>query len=224
MRLLVVEDDRSLADVLRRGLVEQGHVVDCAYDGDDGFACANDAGYDLLIFDVNLPRRDGLSAVRDLRAGNILTPILLLTSRDTIEDVVAGLDAGADDYLRKPFAFEELDARLRTLARRMQRAPELGDLVVGALRLDQAVRRVSYNGATIVLTARELAFMEYFMRNAGRTLERTTIEDALFERDSEVMSNVVDVYVRRLRAKLADVDAARLLQTVRGIGYRLERE
>ncbi len=212
-----------MADVLRRGLVEQGHVVDCAFDGDDGFACASGSGYDLLIFDVNLPRRDGLSVVRDLRARNILTPILLLTSRDTIEDVVAGLDAGADDYLRKPFAFEELDARLRTLARRMQRAPELGDLVVGALRLDQAVRRVSYNGAAIDLTARELAFMEYFMRNAGRTLERATIEDALFERDSEVMSNVVDVYVRRLRAKLADVDAARLLQTVRGIGYRLER-
>ncbi len=212
-----------MADVLRRGLIEQGHVVDCAYDGDDGFACASESGYDLLIFDVNLPRRDGLSLVRDLRAGKIFTPILLLTSRDTVEDVVAGLDAGADDYLRKPFAFEELDARLRTLARRLQQAPELGDLVVGALRLDQAVRRVSYNGAMIDLTARELAFMEYFMRNAGRTLERTTIEDALFERDSEVMSNVVDVYVRRLRAKLADVNAPRLLQTVRGIGYRLER-
>jgi DNA-binding response OmpR family regulator len=220
MRLLVVEDDVRLCDVLRRGLCEQGHVVDVAHDGEQGETWAQGAPYDAVILDVNLPKRDGLSVVRSLRERRVRTPVLILTSRDTTDDVVAGLDAGADDYLRKPFVFGELEARLRTIVRRSEPEARDAQLRVGDLVFDLQSRRVRRASREIDLTARESAFLEYFMRNAGLLLTRSMIEDALFERESETTSNVVEVYVSRLRAKLTAGQEPQLLHTIRGAGYR----
>lgn len=220
MRLLVVEDDVRLCDVLRRGLSEQGHVVDVAHDGEEGESWAKDAPYDAVILDVNLPKRDGLSVVRALRESSVRTPVLILTSRDTSADVIAGLDAGADDYLRKPFVFGELEARLRTIVRRASAETLDAQLRVADLVFDLHTRRVMRGERPIELTAREAAFLEYFMRNAGRLITRSMIEDALFERESETTSNVVEVYVSRLRAKLSAGRASQILHTVRGAGYR----
>ena len=223
MRLLVVEDDLRLCDVLRRGLSEQGHVVDVAHDGDEGEEWAHAAQYDAILLDVNLPKRDGLSVVRSLRAKSVRTPVLMLTSRDTAQDVIEGLDAGADDYLRKPFVFGELEARLRTILRRGQRETLDAELRVGDLQFDLASRRARRGRREIDLTARESAFLEYFMRNAGRLLSRPMIEDALFDRENETMSNVVEVYVSRLRSKLTLAGETQLLHTIRGAGYRFEQ-
>jgi two-component system, OmpR family, copper resistance phosphate regulon response regulator CusR len=224
MRLLVVEDDLRLCDVLRRGLSEQGHVVDVAHDGESGEQWAASASYDAIVLDVNLPRQNGLDVVRGLRSKRVRTPVLILTSRDTPEDVIEGLDAGADDYLSKPFVFGELEARLRTILRRSEREPMGATLEVGGLTFDLASRRVRRGNREIELTARELAFLEYFMRNAGRLVTRPMIEDALFHRESEATSNVVEVYVSRLRSKLAAAGESQLLHTIRGAGYRFEQE
>ena len=222
MRLLVVEDDLRLCDVLRRGLCEQGHVVDVAHDGEEGEHWASATVYDAVVLDVNLPKRTGFEMVRSLRANRVETPVLILTSRDTADDVIEGLDAGADDYLRKPFVFGELEARLRTILRRRDRGRLDAQLRVGDLSLDLSSRRVHRATREIELTAREVAFLEYFMRNAGRLVTRPMIEDALFDRASETTSNVVEVYVSRLRSKLTAGGEPQLLHTVRGAGYRFE--
>ncbi len=223
MRFLIVEDDDRLAGALRRGLAERGHVVDHAGDGPGGELLAADGSYDAIVLDLNLPGRDGLSVLRSLRKKGVATPILIATSRDQTDDVVEGLDAGADDYIRKPFAFRELEARLRSVSRR-EAPPAAATLQVGNLHLDLATRRVTRGNREIELTARELAFLEYFMRNAGRVLTRPMIETALWERTSETTSNVVDVYVRRLRIKIDAPGEAPLLHTVRGLGYRIGGE
>ncbi len=220
MRLLVVEDDRRLCDVLQRGLSESGHIVDLVYDGEEGQAWASGGAYDAVILDVNLPKRDGMSVVRNIRAARVNTPVLILTSRDTPGDVIEGLDAGADDYLRKPFIFGELEARLRTIVRRKTDESLDATLRVDDLTFDLSSRRAVRGSRTLDLTARESAFLEFFMRNAGRLVERRMIEDALFERESETTSNVVDVYVSRLRSKLTVGGEPQLLHTVRGAGYR----
>lgn len=220
MRLLVVEDDLRLCDVLRRGLSEQGHVVDVAHNGEDGEQWGASAPYDAIVLDVNLPKRDGLTVVRSLRAKDVRTPVLILTSRDTAQDVIEGLDAGADDYLRKPFVFGELEARLRTILRRGSQQPLAAQLRVADLTFDLGSRRARRASREIDLTARESAFLEYFMRNAQRLLTRPMIEDALFDRESDTTSNVVEVYVSRLRAKLTSGGELQLLHTVRGAGYR----
>lgn len=220
MRLLVVEDDERLCDVLQRGLSEQGHVVDVAHDGEAGETWASAGAYDAVVLDVNLPKRDGLSVVRSLRAKRVRTPVLMLTSRDTPEDAIEGLDAGADDYLRKPFVFGELDARLRTIARRVAAESLTSQLQSGDLIFDLSSRRARRGSRELELTARELAFLEYFVRNAGRLVTRPMIEDALFGRESETTSNVVEVYVSRLRAKLTAGGEPQMLETVRGAGYR----
>lgn len=208
-----------LAGLLRRGLAESGHVVDVEHDGPSGESAAAATPYDAVILDVKLPRRDGIAVARSLRRHGIHTPILMLTSRDTVADTIAGLDAGADDYLRKPFAFGELEARLRSLARRLPSAP-VAELRVGDVTMDLATREVTRGARTIALTARESAFLEYLMRNAGRLLTRGMIESALWERDRETSSNVIEVYVRRLRAKLTVEGESDLIHTVRGAGYR----
>lgn len=220
MRVLIVEDDARLADVLRRGLTESGHVIDIESDGESGESTARAGLYDAIVLDVMLPRKDGLALARALRAANMKMPILMLTARDTTEDVVAGLDAGADDYLRKPFVFEELEARLRTLLRRQASNPGK-NLCAGDLQLDLATLEVRRGERLIPLTVRETAFLEYFMRNAGRVVTRRMIEDALWERRRESgASNVIDVFVRRVRMKLAQGDEQPLIHTVRGAGYR----
>lgn len=220
MRLLIAEDDDALAAALRRGLQERGHVVDHVADGLGAADLGADPSYDAIVLDLNLPQLDGLSVLRDLRARGVATPVVVATSRDETEDVVAGLDAGADDYIRKPFAFRELEARLRSVTRR-EAPPAAAVLELGDLRLDVATRRVRRGEREIVLTARELAFLEYFLRNAGRVLTRPMIETALWNRTSETTSNVVDVYVRRLRLKVDGPGDAPLLHTARGIGYRM---
>ena len=221
MKILVVEDDERLASVIRRGLSESGHVVDLEFDGVDGESAAASARYDLIVLDVMLPRRDGLAVTRSLRRRDVTTPILMLTSRDTVEDTVLGLDAGADDYLRKPFAFAELEARLRSLARRTP-ATIHSQLRVDDLVMDLATRRVTRGGRTIELTARDTAFLEYLMRNTGLLLTRRMIEDALWERDRDSASNLIEVYVRRLRSKLSANGEPDLIATVRGSGYRFD--
>ncbi|MDQ2991191.1 MAG: response regulator transcription factor [Candidatus Eremiobacteraeota bacterium] len=220
MRLLVVEDDEALRDVLHRGLTEQGHVVDAVGTGPEGALHLETGDYDGAIVDWNLPGQDGPTIVRVARAAGIATPVLLLTSRDTTEDVIAGLDAGADDFLRKPFVFGELEARLRSITRREASLPtEI--LRVDALTFDVARRSTAWRDRPIALTARETAFLEYFLRRPGAVVTRAALEDSLWERDAHVESNVVDVYVRRIRAKLADAGVPPILETVRGSGYRL---
>jgi DNA-binding response OmpR family regulator len=220
LKILVVEDDVSLGDVLRRGLAESGHVVDVERDGPAGERAALAGSYDALLLDVMLPHKDGFAVARALRDAGVTTPILMLTARDTVADTVAGLDAGADDYLRKPFVFDELEARLRSITRR-DPVPAREELRVADLVMDLRTRTVVRGTRPIALSARETAFLEYLMRNAGRLVTRPMLEDALWERDRDTESNVIEVYVRRLRLKLCAAGETPLIHTVRGAGYRL---
>ncbi|MDQ6827141.1 MAG: response regulator transcription factor [Candidatus Eremiobacteraeota bacterium] len=219
MKILIIEDNVSLAEVLRRGLAEAGHVVDVESDGLRGEIIAAQNQYDAMILDVMLPAKDGLAVARALRNAGVRTPILMLTSRDTTEDIISGLDAGADDYLRKPFVFAEVEARLRSITRRDPPATT-NELSVGDLSMDLMSRKVQRGGTLIPLSARETAFLEYFMRNAGLLLTRPMLEDALWEMHRDTTSNIIEVYVRRLRSKLSPNGEPSLLHTVRGAGYR----
>lgn len=206
-----------------RVLEEGGHVVDTAADGIAAEHMGADDSYDAIVLDVMLPGRDGIAVVRAIRALGIRTPVLMLTARITEEDAVAGLDAGADDYLRKPFGVAELLARLRSLSRREPR-PLPAPLDNGGVMYDPVARRATRNGRDLGLTHREMIFLEYFLRNAGRALSREMIAAALWPSDSEIASNVIDVYVRRLRNKLDGPGEPKILHTVRGIGYRMEAD
>ncbi|HMH77493.1 MAG TPA: response regulator transcription factor [Candidatus Udaeobacter sp.] len=224
MRILVVEDERKVAAFVRQGLVEEGHVVEVAADGEAALdAVAGGPPYDLVVLDVMLPKRDGLSVLKTLRARRMQAPVLLLTARDGVADKVAGLDAGADDYLAKPFAFEELLARVRALLRRGRGATE-PVLRLEDLSLDPATRLVVRGGRRISLTAREYALLEYFLRNTGRVLTRPMITQHVWGMDFDPESNIVDVYVGYLRRKIDADGEPRLLQTVRGAGYSLSAE
>ena len=220
MRILVVEDEHRLVSVLKQGLQEHGYAVDVAYDGADGLDLAQTEPYDLLILDVMLPKLDGYRICRQLRARHVHVPILMLTARDAVDDRVAGLDSGADDYLTKPFAFRELLARVRALLRRDSTAKET-ILRAGDLTLDPVTRDVHRGDRRIELASKEYAVLEYFMRNPNHVLTRTQIAEHVWDYDFAAMSNVVDVYVRTLRRKLADDQEPRLLRTVRGTGYQL---
>jgi two-component system OmpR family response regulator len=220
MRILVVEDERKMSDVLRRGLTRAGLAVDTVELGEDALVRAGATAYDAIVLDAMLPDLDGLDVCRRLRADRIWSPVLMLTARSDVPDRVDGLDAGADDYLAKPFAFDELLARLRALARRgpVERAPVLE---VGDLRLDPAGHR-AWRGATLLdLSAKELSMLEIFMRNPGQILSRFTLLEGAWEGEYENRSNVVDVYVRLLREKIDRPFGRASLQTVRGLGYRL---
>ena len=223
MRVLLVEDDPSLADAVRRGLVEQGYAVDAVSDGQAALEYALGAGYDVLILDVMLPGLDGTSVCRRLRAAGDATPVLMLTARTSVDDRVAGLDSGADDYLAKPFAFRELLARLRALLRRPASAYD-PVLRVADLELDPATRRVRRRGQAIELTNKEFAILELFLRHPDQVLTRTQIADRIWDEGFMAVSNVVEVYVGLLRRKLGDTSEPRLLETVRGAGYRLRTQ
>ena len=224
MRILVVEDERKVAAFVRQGLVEEGHVVEVAADGEAALdAVAGGPPYDLVVLDVMLPKRDGLSVLKTLRARRVQAPVLLLTARDGVADKVAGLDAGADDYLAKPFAFEELLARVRALLRRGRGAAE-PVLRLEDLSLDPATRLVVRGGRRISLTAREYALLEDFLRKTGRVLTRPMITQHVWGMDFDPESNIVDVYVGYLRRKIDADGEPRLLQTVRGAGYSLSAE
>lgn len=220
MRLLIVEDDRKTAEYLRQGLSENDYVVDTAYNGVDGAHLATTGCYDLVILDVMLPGRDGWQVLQTLRKQSG-TPVLFLTARDRVEDRVKGLELGADDYLVKPFAFSELLARIRTLLRRGQhREPEV--LRVGDLELDAIRRKVQRDGRRIDLTAKEFALLHLLMRRQGEVLSRAVIADQVWDMNFDSDTNVVDVAVRRLRAKVDDPFNAKVIHTVRGAGYVLE--
>ena len=220
MNILVVEDDERLASVLKRGLTKHGHVVDCVHDGNSGKAFASESRYDALVLDVMLPGIDGVALLRSLRQDRIETPVLMLTARDTVEDTVAGLDAGANDYLRKPFVFAELEARLRAITRAPSAAVSKY-LCVADLTFDLVSRTVTRNGVPIALTSRELSFLEYFMRRPGHIITRRMLEHALWEHGRYVESNVIEVYVGRLRTKLRLPGCPPVITTQRGLGYRM---
>ncbi len=221
MRLLIVEDDDPLRELLARGLREGGHTVDALSDGRTMRAYLDATPYDAIVLDVNMPFVDGFQLLRGLRAEGVRTPALLLTARDGVADIITGLDAGADDYLRKPFVFAELEARLRSVVRRPPTWRE-NLLRAGDIEMDVATRRVERAGREIVLTAKEGAFLEILMRHVHQTVMRRTIEEQLWDLEKERTSNVLDVYARRLRAKLSEGGETQVIHTVRGIGYRLD--
>ncbi|HEX9018789.1 MAG TPA: response regulator transcription factor [Anaerolineaceae bacterium] len=220
MRVLLVEDNRRVSNSIRLSLIEDGYAVDTAFTGIDGEELAEMTPYDVIILDIMLPEKNGLEVCRDLRKKRVRTPVLMLTARDAIEDRVNGLDAGADDYLVKPFAIEELRARLRALLRR-EAEDKSSMLRLAGLVLDPATHFVERDGQPIELTAKEYALLEYFMRNPNRLITRENAESHIWSYDFQTSSNVVDVYIRRLRNKIDAPFAVKLFETVRGAGYRL---
>jgi DNA-binding response OmpR family regulator len=224
MRILVVEDEPKVASFIRQGLEEEGYAVDVASDGVAAVDLAlGGTPYDLIVLDVMLPKRDGFAVLRSLREHHLPAPVLLLTARDRVPDKVTGLDLGADDYLTKPFAFEEFLARVRALLRR-RTAQRAAVLQLADLRLDPATRQVTRGSRTISLTPREYALLEYFLRNAGRVLTRLILAEHVWGIDFDPESNVIDVYVGYLRRKVDLPGEPRLLHTTRGAGYVLRAE
>ncbi len=223
MHILIVEDEQRLAFLLRRVLLEERHTVDLAHDGHRGLDLALSDSYDLVILDVMLPGLDGLEICRQMRAERILSPVLMLTARGAVEDRVTGLNVGADDYLTKPFAMEELLARINALLRRRDRRfDETNQLCVDDLTLDMARHEARRGGRIIELMAKEFALLEYLMRHAGCVLTRTQIIDAVWRYDIEALSNVVDIYIHYLREKIDHGFSRSLIKTVRGVGYKIE--
>lgn len=221
MRILLVEDEHRISSYVKRGLEESGYAVDAVYTGRDALDWAETAPYDLIILDIMLPEVDGLTVCRELRQRGDHTPILLLTARDSVDDRVNGLDAGADDYLVKPFAMKELLARLRALSRRASERPKSAVITFADLSLDTRTREVLRGDTLIQLAAKEYAVLECLLREPGRVLTRTQIAEHVWNYDTYNTSNVVDVYIRNLRRKLDDPFEQKLIQTVRGVGYRL---
>ncbi len=223
MRILIVEDELKMAALLRRGLAEEGHAVDLAPHGQDALVRARATEYDAIVLDVMLPGLDGFEVCRRLRQTGVWSPVLMLTARDAVDDRVAGLDAGADDYLTKPFSFAELAARLRALARRGP-VERPAVLEAGSLRLDPSTRQVWRGDTEIHLSTKEFALLETFMRRPGQVLSRFDLLEHAWPYSYENRSNVVDVYVRYLREKIDRPFGLRSLETVRGAGYRLRKD
>jgi DNA-binding response OmpR family regulator len=223
MKLLVVEDETRMVELLRKGLSEEGHTVVCAQDGSEGLELARNYEFDVIILDVMMPKLNGYQVAQRLRAERIVTPLLMLTAKDSVPDLVHGLDAGADDYLTKPFAFEELLARLRAVKRRAP-VPQQTRLQVGNLILDPATREVSRDGEDILLTRTEYNLLERLMYRAGKVVPRRSLIEAVWGFDREIEENTLDAFVRLLRTKI-DVDGQpKLIHTVRGVGYMIRSE
>jgi DNA-binding response OmpR family regulator len=223
MHILVVEDERRLAALLQRVLAEERHVVDVANDGASGYDLAGSGSYDVIVLDLMLPVMDGLEICRRIRKEGVQTPVLMLTARGALEDRVAGLSGGADDYLVKPFAMEELLARINALLRRRDRALDIAQqLRVGDLTLDLVRHEARRDGHVIELTAKEFALLECLMRNPGHVLTRGQITDHVWRYDLDALSNVVDIYIHYLRDKVDKGFSKPLIKTVRGVGYRID--
>ncbi|HKL26461.1 MAG TPA: response regulator transcription factor [Desulfuromonadales bacterium] len=223
MRILVVEDEIKVANFIQRGLEGEGFSVDMANDGETGVAKAEQGAYDLILMDIMLPKLDGLEAIRQIRDKGNKTPVLCLTAKDTVDDIVAGLDTGSDDYLTKPFAFSELLARVRALTRRS--TDDRGaEITYADLRLDPVAHKVWRAGEEIDLTSKEYALLEYLMRNAEQTLTRTMIAEHVWDYTFDSFTNIIDVYVNYLRKKVDKDYDKRLIHTVRGVGYVLKEE
>jgi two-component system, OmpR family, response regulator len=220
MRILVVEDDNKIASFIVKGLKQAGNAVDRCADGDEGLIFAESTPYDAAVVDIMLPKLDGLSLVQRLRAKKIRTPVIILSAKASVDDRVKGLEAGADDYLTKPFAFSELSARLQALMRRASQVAEPSRLIAGDLELDLFTREVTCAGQKVDLQAREFALLEYLMRHVGRHVTKTMILEHIFDYSFDPQTNVVDVLMHRLRAKV-DPEKTRL-QTIRGVGYVLK--
>jgi len=220
MRILVVEDEKRIADFLGRGLQGAGYAVDVAHDGATSLQFTNETDYDLVILDRGLPDMDGLKVLERIRSRHAGPPVMILSARGQVDDRVKGLEQGADDYLTKPFAFVELLARVRALLRRGQPAPE--KLQVADLSLDVTRRKVVRGSETIELAPKEFGILEYMMRNKGRPLSRTMIVEHVWDMDYDGLTNIVDVYIRHLRSKIDDRFPQKLIHTVRGIGYMIE--
>jgi DNA-binding response OmpR family regulator len=222
MRVLVVDDDRKLAGMVRRELEDQGYAVDVAHDGEEGLSFAELGPYDLIVLDVVMPGLDGLTVCRRLRERKVNTPVLMLTARNGVDDRVGGLDSGADDYLVKPFNFRELGARVRAMLRRSGPSKD-PVLRVGDVEVDTVGQEVRRGGRVVELTGKEFAILEYFVRNPNRVLTRPQIAEHAWNYDFAAESNVIDVYIKNLRRKLDDRGGQRLFRTVRGVGYKLAR-
>jgi heavy metal response regulator len=221
MRTLLVEDEKKIAEFIRRGLKEEGYAVDVAGDGQEGHFLATTQTYDVIILDWMLPQMDGVTLCRQLRQEKITTPVLMLTAKDTVADRVKGLDAGASDYLVKPFAFEELLARLRALLRRFE-GQEQTVLKAADLSMDLVTHTVTRQGRKVTLTAKEFALLEYFLRHKGEVVTRTMLSEHVWDMHFDSFTNVIDVYVNYLRKKIGKDPSKPLIQTVRGRGYILK--
>lgn len=222
MRLLIVEDDAVLANILRTGLEQEHYAVDVALDGEEGWRLSQEHRYDIILLDVGLPKRDGFTLCQEIRARGQDTLIVMLTARQALEDKVNSFDLGADDYLVKPFLFDELCARLRALLRR-QRRTQVTQLQVADLTLDPMRHQVSRGGQPIEMTAKEYALLEFLMRHAGEVISRTQLVEHLWSSQPDTTSNVIDVYISYLRRKIDRPFPAKLLHTVRGVGYILRQ-
>jgi DNA-binding response OmpR family regulator len=220
MRILIVEDNLKLANFIRKGLKEQQYQVDAAADAEEALPLTAGHVYDLIILDLMLPGMSGLEFLQILRSKRVDTPVLILTAKDTVDDRVKGLDVGADDYMVKPFAFAELLARVRSLLRRVE-ASKPGVLTVGDLVLNPVNRDVRRGDKSIVLSAKEYALLEYFMRNVGKVLTRTMIAEGVWDRNFATFSNVIDVFVNLLRNKIDRDAEVKLVHTIRGVGYMM---
>lgn len=223
MRILVVEDERKVSHFLRQALEEERYAVDQAFDGEEGLALAEAYDYDVMVLDLMLPKKGGMAVLQDLRKNGCKMPILVLTAKDAVADKVTVLNDGGDDYLTKPFSIEEFLARVRALLRR-GKPDQAGCLRVADLVLNPATREVYRDKRRIELTNKEYALLEYFMRNAGRVLTRSMIAEHVWNIDFDTETNIIDVYVAYLRNKIDKGEARRLIQTVRGVGYRLQGE
>jgi DNA-binding response OmpR family regulator len=220
MRVLIVEDEKKMAGLLKKGLEEENHSVSVAFDGRTALEIAQDFEFDVIVLDIMLPGVDGYEVARRLRKSHNETPILMLTARDAVPDIVKGLDAGADDYLTKPFSFEEFLARLRSVSRRGS-APRPTILAVGDLVLDPATHEVKRSGEEIHLSPTEFRLLEFLMRRAGRVVSRNTIVQAIWNFDDDVEENTLDAFISLLRSKVDRDQSEKLIQTVRGLGYTI---
>ncbi len=221
MRILIAEDDKKVADFLRKGLKEEHYAVDVCYDGEEARFLAEVNPYDLVILDIMLPKKNGFAVCRELRQNAITTPIIMLTARNQLEDRVRGLQEGADDYLSKPFAFEELLARIQALLRRTQDY-KARTLLVGDLELDPVSRKVTRAGKIITLTGKEYALLEYLMRNKGRIVTHVMIIEHVWDMNYEGLSNIVNVYINHLREKIDKDFSIPYIHTIRGVGYKID--
>ncbi len=221
MRILIVEDEKPLANILKKGLEEEGYAVDVAYNGEDGLFMAGQEPSDIVILDIMLPGIDGMTILKSIRKAGVKTPVLMLTAMDTLVDKVTGLDSGADEYMTKPVLFEELLARIRALLRRTSEVRtsviEIGDLVI-----DMAAHEVRRGGKEIRFSAKEYALLEYLALNRNKVLTRISLSEHLYDRDFDLDSNIIDVFINRIRSKLESGGGKKFIHTVRGAGYMLK--